>query len=151
MDKCVIYLINDNWYHCGIMCQKLYGMDKWLYIKVFYVMWLHWKQKIVNWQLCYHWWHHKLSLQQFTVPPVRAKLSNWLPFVFSVLIYAQYTCFWYKIKFKMKMCFIQNIYTYTEYLIYKQICHAWFCCGPINSLRPSDAYMRQWTNHHWFR
>ena len=21
----------------------------------------------------------------------------------------------------------------------------------INSLRPSDAYMRQWTNHHWFR
>ena len=20
----------------------------------------------------------------------------------------------------------------------------------INSLRPSDAYMRQWTNHHWF-
>ena len=22
---------------------------------------------------------------------------------------------------------------------------------PFNSLRPSDAYMRQWTNHHWFR
>ena len=21
----------------------------------------------------------------------------------------------------------------------------------INSLRPSDAYMRQWNNHHWFR
>ena len=21
----------------------------------------------------------------------------------------------------------------------------------INSLRPSDAYMRQWSNHHWFR
>ena len=21
----------------------------------------------------------------------------------------------------------------------------------FNSLRPSDAYMRQWTNHHWFR
>ena len=21
----------------------------------------------------------------------------------------------------------------------------------VNSLRPSDAYMRQWTNHHWFR
>ena len=21
----------------------------------------------------------------------------------------------------------------------------------INSLRPSDAYMRRWTNHHWFR
>ena len=21
----------------------------------------------------------------------------------------------------------------------------------INSLRPSDAYMRHWTNHHWFR
>ena len=24
-------------------------------------------------------------------------------------------------------------------------------CSNINSLRPSDAYMRQWTNHHWFR
>ena len=24
-------------------------------------------------------------------------------------------------------------------------------CHTINSLRPSDAYMRQWTNHHWFR
>ena len=23
--------------------------------------------------------------------------------------------------------------------------------GPINSLRPSDAYMRHWTNYHWFR
>ena len=22
---------------------------------------------------------------------------------------------------------------------------------PVNSLRPIDAYMRQWTNHHWFR
>ena len=22
---------------------------------------------------------------------------------------------------------------------------------PFNSLRPSDAYMRQQTNHHWFR
>ena len=21
----------------------------------------------------------------------------------------------------------------------------------LNSLKPSDAYMRQWTNHHWFR
>ena len=21
----------------------------------------------------------------------------------------------------------------------------------FNSLRPSDAYMRQWTNHHWIR
>ena len=23
--------------------------------------------------------------------------------------------------------------------------------GRLNSLRPSDAYMRRWTNHHWFR
>ena len=23
--------------------------------------------------------------------------------------------------------------------------------GCLNSLRPSDAYMRQWSNHHWFR
>ena len=23
--------------------------------------------------------------------------------------------------------------------------------GNLNSLRPSDAYMREWTNHHWFR
>ena len=22
---------------------------------------------------------------------------------------------------------------------------------PLNSLRPSDAYMRRWTNHYWFR
>ena len=21
----------------------------------------------------------------------------------------------------------------------------------VNSLRPRDAYMRRWTNHHWFR
>ena len=24
-------------------------------------------------------------------------------------------------------------------------------CDALNSLRPSDAYMRQYTNHHWFR
>ena len=28
--------------------------------------------------------------------------------------------------------------------------HPWHC-QVINSLRPSDAYMRQETNHHWFR
>ena len=30
----------------------------------------------------------------------------------------------------------------------------WSCHGTLwhaTSLRPSDAYMRQWTNHHWFR
>ena len=26
-----------------------------------------------------------------------------------------------------------------------------FYCTRVNSLRPSDAYMRQWTTHHWFR
>ena len=25
------------------------------------------------------------------------------------------------------------------------------CSSMTNSLRPSDAYMHQWTNHHWFR
>ena len=24
-------------------------------------------------------------------------------------------------------------------------------CNTLNSLRPSDAYMRRWSNHHWFR
>ena len=30
---------------------------------------------------------------------------------------------------------------------------AHMCPGlwPVKSLRPSDAYMRQWNNHHWFR
>ena len=36
------------------------------------------------WQLCYHWWHRKLSLWQLTVSPVMVKLPNWQPFVFSV-------------------------------------------------------------------
>ena len=35
------------------------------------------------WQLCLHWWHHKLSLWQLTVPPVTTTLSNWRSFVFS--------------------------------------------------------------------
>ena len=34
------------------------------------------------WQLCCHWWHHRLSLWQLTVPPVTTTLSNW-SFVFS--------------------------------------------------------------------
>ena len=33
--------------------------------------------------------------------------------------------------------------------------HQWYTVAMkwdlLNSLRPSDAYMRQWTNHHWFR
>ena len=36
------------------------------------------------WWLCLHWGHRKLSLQQLRVPPVRTKLSNWLP-LFSVI------------------------------------------------------------------
>ena len=30
-------------------------------------------------------------------------------------------------------------------------CSARFLQNKFNSLRPSDAYMRQWSNHHWFR
>ena len=26
-----------------------------------------------------------------------------------------------------------------------------FCQWVLSSLRPSDTYMRQWSNHHWFR
>ena len=30
-------------------------------------------------QLCNHWWHHKLSLWQLVVPPVKTKLASWWP------------------------------------------------------------------------
>ena len=33
-----------------------------------------------HWKLCCRWWHRKLPLRQFTVPPVTTKLSNWQPF-----------------------------------------------------------------------
>ena len=28
-------------------------------------------------QLCYHWWHHRLSLWQPVVPPAMTKLASW--------------------------------------------------------------------------
>ena len=41
------------------------------------------KKRWSIWQLCRHWWHRKLSLRRFTVPPVTTKLSNWWSFVLS--------------------------------------------------------------------
>ena len=41
-------------------------------------------KRLSIWQLCHHWWHHKLSQWQLMVPPVMSKLPNWRSFVCSV-------------------------------------------------------------------
>ena len=35
--------------------------------------------ELLWYQLCHHWWHHKLSLWQLVVPPVKTKLASWWP------------------------------------------------------------------------
>ena len=44
------------------------------------------------------------------------------------------------------MTLFSGLGTFTMLPMYQQSNHEGF-----NSLRPSDAYMRQWTNHHWSR
>ena len=58
--------------------------------------------------------------------------------VFNAFIYVMHT-------FNMLNLVAQCI---DEYFEYKQ--KAALICVKFNSLRPSDAYMRQLTNHHWF-
>ena len=40
-------------------------------------------------------------------------------------------------------------FSYTKMPLKENICQPF--CSCLNSLRPSDAYIRQWTNHHCFR
>ena len=42
----------------------------------------------------------------------------------------------------LKMVNIKSVYMYLSYRLW---------LSNINSLKPNDAYMRQETNHHWFR
>ena len=42
---------------------------------------------------------------------------------------------------------VANLCCHMVSLGHNELLSKWF----LNSLRPSDAYMRQYTNHHWFR
>ena len=45
------------------------------------------------------------------------------------------------------LCYI----TYINWIVCVRFCClCLLCISSVNSLRPSDACMRQWSNHHWF-
>ena len=68
-----------------------------------------------------------------------------------VLMYCQLVplvqIFW-KILFTMPACLFQIMHFNNIFCKWSAILFLLQC---VNSLRPSDAYMRQQTNHHWFR
>ena len=50
------------------------------------------------------------------------------------------------------LLFLRFVYvsdSFVKYVPHKM--HTVSLCFVINYLRPSDAYMRRWTNHDWFR